>query len=1239
MARLRLTIGNISVSTQIKTSSVAIPTDLAEVTGYDISLGEFSFKKKMYQPTEVLADLQISMSNGKSSEWKPLNRKTIEKMFKHKRASLEVMDYQDETIEGGNVVDIIGDDYFVHEVRPCYHPDSMTVKLKIYSLDKLMTLSRYCKSWTAKKLNEHILKSELPKYKVPYNQDEQVACDTSAMKHLLKDGQEHIFPYLVQYNESFYDMLIRTCNRWGEFVYWEDGKLHIGCDSDKVEAKEISGYHTITFQDYASEQPIEKDGTYTAEAPYDNNVLNSKVVKDGAAKVFATINNMTDMEAGADYYWLRKVGQVLTNNKPIMNFMFDTAVNDLIAWGQQESMAKQYNDDHNDAYFKKKKKGISTLDEQYTKDGKTLNQWSESSPIVGAKQYAEILAGEMTAEQNIIDIDYDTTWPGLKLGDIIKANDEEFIVVEIASRDKDKFQVKAIAKGDGAFYPTMIPAGHIRTSGPQVAVVVDADDPTKKNRVRLEYPWQLTKVNPVYEKITAADLKGFDVSDATPWLLYAASSGPASAGVHGKHYLAEKVLVNYANNNVERPFVVGAVSTETPGSIKTAAAVMQAPNGEFIKVHEGSGKGATAFMSNFTPGLSLASGFVNFPDFFGSDNQMSKAFEGGVEMGDRYGVWNISCSTDKRSIKINSPWGDVAINAFTGITINAPNGDVRIKGKNVSIEAGNNLSLKSGTNITNKFISSYGGSGGFNFTSFMYDATSMATKKLASMVESVFDLSLIRSLIEVYWRPQEGALSIQSNRYLKMGAGGAMPGYPDAAYLNPKKLQERDEKMLDKQLPDTLKMGPAMQKLLGKLPHIADAMIVRYKGRYNNCISKKSELEKAINRLFDYSDATEISGVCNGYDALKAKLWDPNTKKLTEADLGFTDACASDSIDKVGMTAFGRAQTADRAYNEKFSKKLDSVFKNYMLKRRVECKKDVVDKANALLESIIILRTDPMKLGDLIASGVGVTKWKAPADSIKALLDAISAEKCKDTTFYKYTCDQDSVITDERADLTNAILASVNFRKTALIRQAALNLMEGWGMESKPCKYKWENDKVVASDQTIQPARPANEDDLENEEKWNLYVRSLQFTKPVSSKPSLMDEVAAVFDPSNLNLATPIREYYSWGNAKAGQILFGTGATYSMKADGTISKLETHRNQARISRALLSEKDQADFDQLNNSVQLTLMKLGSADVPVALNVNQAQDDVANAANNVNDANDANNVGNGNDESLVIESII
>jgi hypothetical protein len=760
----------------------------------------------------------------------------------------------------------------------------------------------------------------------------------------------------------------------------------------------------------------------------------------------------------------------------------------------------------------------------------------------------------------------------------------------------------------------MIPAGHIRSCGPQVAVVVDVDDPIKRNRVRVKYPWQLTSVNPAYEEIVASNLKDHDVSDATPWLIYASANGPAGAGVHGRHYLAEKVLVNYANNNVERPYVVGAVSTATPKAVKIGSAVLQAPNGEYIKVHEGTGKGATAFMANFTPGLSLANGFVDMPDLFG-DSEMSKCFEGGVDLGDKYGIWKISGSTDKRAINISSPWGTVSVNAFTGISINAPNGNISIKGKNVSIEAGNNLTLTSGTNIRNKFASTYGDGAAFNILSFMYDVETMVAKKLASMVESVIDLSLIRSLIEVYWKPQEGALTIQSNRYLKLGAGGALPGYPDAAYLNPKKLEERDKKLTDKEIPKTLKMGPAMVHIINAVPKIVDKMITNYKKSYEKCISKEDELDKAINKLRDYSNTIDPGKVCRHYGDLKNKFWNPQTKKIEEADMGFTNACKADSINDVDDYAIFQVEIGDDANASKYSRKSQEALKNYILKRRKKCKADVVKKANELLESIAKLRTEPQKLGDLTAYGIGPRESDAPADYIKALQTAISAEKCKDSAMFKYAYNEQNAITDERADLTDEAIQDINFHRNALIRLISLNLVEGWGMESKAIKFKLDGNKIVESKIAATPKKPASDADLENEAMWNLYVRSLQFTKPMAKATSLLDAVVEGLNLNNLNLATPFREYYSWANAKSGQILFGTGSTYSMKTDGTISKLETHHNQGKITRALLSEKEQGAYDRLNESVQLRLKQLCDAFEIIALPGDEAPEDNNNDAGN------------------------
>lgn len=78
------------------------------------------------------------------------------------------------------------------------------------------------------------------------------------------------------------------------------------------------------------------------------------------------------------------------------------------------------------------------------------------------------------------------------------------------------------------------------------------------------------------------------------------------------------------------------------------------------------------------------------PELKGKDLDWSdlKDLSGGFYMGDRFGMYELAMSSHDRKVTINSPFGNVEIGAFTGITINAPNGDIKIKGKNVSIEAG-----------------------------------------------------------------------------------------------------------------------------------------------------------------------------------------------------------------------------------------------------------------------------------------------------------------------------------------------------------------------------------------------------------------------------------------------------------------------------------------------------------------------------------------------------------------------
>ena len=399
-------------------------------------------------------------------------------------------------------------------------------------------------------------------------------------------------------------------------------------------------------------------------------------------------------------------------------------------------------------------------------------------------------------------------------------------------------------------------------------------------------------------------------------------------------------------------------------------------------------------------------------------------------------------------------------------------------------------------------------------------------------------------------------------------------------------------------------MGPVMTDLLGKLPPIVYKMEYNYKEQYAICVKKLSEFEAAISYLGRYANGKELKNneICKTYDDLKAKFWDPKTKQITEADLGFKDCCKCAERKDVDMSVLtnlspGIDQTDTAAVN---------LQKDYFLQRRFDLKTKVVEKANELLQNIIKLRTEPQKLGDLKTYGLARRHRSWPANYYETIEKAFSQKNCKDTFFYKYAYDQDNVITDERANLTMRTIEGIDLHRVALFRRAALTIVESWGMDSQPIAKKLnEQGAIVDANIAKKPAKPVTDADFEDNNKWNLYVSSLEFGKAVGKQGgSWKDAMAAPFDSKTLKIGTPFTEYGAWANAKTGQILFGTGATYSMKNDGTISLLDTRYNQGKLSRALKNDADNAAYDNLNIQVQ---DKLKTLEVKVANAINPAAD--------------------------------
>lgn len=801
--------------------SSSVKSEGSGTTCFALNLQNGRFTKKMYSPNEIHAEVQIApgtsdneQKNSNVTLLASIPRDTLEASFLNKKVILKCDDK------------LVCDDYFVQEIKPTYKKDAMYVTFKMYSPDFLLTQEDYCRTFVSQKLGEDILKNEIKNYKLPYDATKTVDFDYANMKHikLAKDkdgnkaGTEHLFPYLVQYNESFYDFLKRTTNRWGEFMYYEDKKLLIGYGYAAIANTDYkASAESVTYCDLTSQQKQSNPGQLNAEAPIDEQILKNDLLKGKYDTVKTRMNSLLNFkDLDGDIYVVKKLAAFLNNDKTIWQFLVNTGVDDIIDLEKANKLSDEKNDKFDSDYFSKKRKETKFNDNQF--NGSTeFNQFSEYKPFLNTKEYINIVEKEFASGRNAIVMDFDTTYPDIKLGQIITYDKKTYLVVNVEGYQPEKmaivdnqyvdvrvdmskvcYKVTAVPADssvveekevevtdketgdkktekvkvyDYTSYPSVIPEGHIRRSGPQLAEVVEGtkEDPLRQNRVRIKYGWQ------------------GDKEWSSPWLLYSPAGGSSKSGVYSWHEKGQKVIVNYVAGNIERPYVMGSVEAKMPAQMKSYQQVFQTPAEQKILMTDGTGAGLTALLASFNPGLKLLQGFWPGDSLPGLDFEKSANLEGNIELTDKYGFYSIKGSTNERNISIKSPWGDVKINAFTGITLSAPNGDIKIKGKNVSIEAGGNITLASGKNIKQKFLMD---GEDINAVSLAATITKTVTSKLSSMLVELTDLSLLRHVLEVMFKPVEGKVQITAGRFLMMEAGGKKAGYPIEAYKPKKKASK-----------------------------------------------------------------------------------------------------------------------------------------------------------------------------------------------------------------------------------------------------------------------------------------------------------------------------------------------------------------------------------------------------------------------------------------------------------------
>ena len=219
--------------TSTKGSGVTPTSKLSMTFGsssLNVTLLRVKYKKKVYEPCEILAELSI--------EGLPKNSE-VEATFLNQKVDMEV---EYETADKKTKSVTIATNYFVYKVRPIYNvtsTSSMTVELGIYSADKVMTLDKYSRAYTAKKLYTDILAKESDKFHLNDNSDstkctklstlvanhmqmlkykvEETVSSTSSSSTSSSESTSEVaytdelrIPYIVQYNESFYQFMVSS---------------------------------------------------------------------------------------------------------------------------------------------------------------------------------------------------------------------------------------------------------------------------------------------------------------------------------------------------------------------------------------------------------------------------------------------------------------------------------------------------------------------------------------------------------------------------------------------------------------------------------------------------------------------------------------------------------------------------------------------------------------------------------------------------------------------------------------------------------------------------------------------------------------------------------------------------------------------------------------------------------------------------------------------------------------------
>ena len=762
---------------------------------YTLTLEKLSYDKGIYRPAEMKVTINVGGQGVKNND--------LVSAFHQKPVQL--------TING----ETVADSYFVFKVMPLFkkvsNGSNVKLELTIYSLDKLLAIDKYSKAWTGKKLGVDIFTKEVESFKLQV----PTKCDLQVVEYNKEVGtDEFVQPYLVQYNESFYDFMRRTANRCGEFLYHENGQLHLGMQMTDKAGNSDPDYAQIASERYY--ETLLQEGVETSSYSY--NYLEGHTAPNNDQKSYSNPLGTDDYldEVKAEYTDLQTQMDYLSTN--LMNcismLLGNTTLAALIGDGvthytfrvtQAIVAVKNLNDKNEETNIdpwanKSDQKSGDTVRQFGTmKDQKPKNNFCGKDINMNAEFYGLMREAEKKVGENAVYLDFGDDTQKLSIGDKIKVDGEYYVVIGVngccefihtddskkATYDERQQVIGVKLYGEVAI-PPALPDIVIRESQPQLAFVADNFDPEKLGRVRVKFAWQ-----------PKADGNA-NKEDASPWIRVSLPFATDGAGVKFKPEKGDEVMVSFEEGNVERPYVSGFLLS--PSCNKKWGWLpdksITSTNGHSITFNDGID--GSSFFQGLIPGLKMIRSYwptSDFPPLF-QDVDWCRGMTGGMTISDRMGLYKIDLNSSSRSVLIQSSMGNVKIDAFTGISISAPNGDIKIEGKNIKLEASDTISIESGTAVKHRYLPGdtpyTEGNARWNTPAGRWAADiglSCFRGLRKRIVDSAIDVNLIRTAIDVFLRPIDGTTKIRSNTYMRIEAGKGSTEYPrDAREIKGKAL-------------------------------------------------------------------------------------------------------------------------------------------------------------------------------------------------------------------------------------------------------------------------------------------------------------------------------------------------------------------------------------------------------------------------------------------------------------------